>query len=86
LLAGLARAGKRYMIAALLGDDTEPPLDQRQVLPVLTEQHRGQTVVVESQHDLGRAYLTSRVAIVRTACAHSGSLRYKACSVVGAVR
>jgi hypothetical protein len=41
LLAGLARAGKCYMIAALLGDDTEPPLDQGQVLPILTKQHRG---------------------------------------------
>ena len=41
LLDGVARAFERDVIAALLGDDAEPALDQRQVLAVLAEQHRG---------------------------------------------
>ena len=40
------------MVAALLGDDTEPALDQREVLAVLAEQHEGEPVVVEGEHDL----------------------------------
>ena len=54
LLDGVARAVQRDVVAALLGDDAEPPLDQREVLAVLAEQHRGVTVVVEGEHDLGR--------------------------------
>jgi len=41
------------VIAALLGDDAQPALDQGQILAVLAEQHRGQPVVVEREHDLG---------------------------------
>ena len=55
LLDGVARAVERDVIAALLGDDAEPPLDQREVLAVLAEQHRGEAVVVEGEHDLGRS-------------------------------
>ena len=54
LLDGVARAVERDVIAALLGDDAEPALDQRQVLAVLAEQHGGVAVVVEGEHDLGR--------------------------------
>ena len=43
----------RDVIAALLGDHAEPALDQREVLAVLAEQHRGEPVVVEGEHDLG---------------------------------
>ena len=39
------------MIAALLGHHAEPALDQREVLPILPEQGRGQPVVVEGDHD-----------------------------------
>ena len=39
LLDGVARAFERDLIAALLGDDAEPALDQREVLAVLAEQH-----------------------------------------------
>ncbi len=54
LLDGVARAVQRDVVAALLGDDAEPPLDQREVLAILAEQHRGVTVVVEGEHDLRR--------------------------------
>ena len=54
LLDGVARAVERDVIAALLGDDAEPALDQREVLAVLAEQHRGVAVVVEGEHDLRR--------------------------------
>ena len=57
LLDRVARAFERDMIAALLGDHAEPALDQRQVLAVLAEQHRGVAVVVEGEHDLGRRRL-----------------------------
>ena len=59
LLAGLARAFDGDVVAALIGDDVEPALDQREVLPVLAEQSRGEPVVVEGQHDLGRVSLGS---------------------------
>ena len=39
LLDGVARAFERDVVAALLGDDAEPALDQREVLAVLAEQH-----------------------------------------------
>ena len=53
LLDGVARALERDLIAALLGDDAEPALDQREVLAVLAEQQRGEAIVVEGEHDLG---------------------------------
>ncbi len=52
LFAGRARAVDIDVVAALLGDDAEPALDQRQVLPVLTEQDGGEPVVLEGEHDL----------------------------------
>ena len=60
LLDGVARALERDVVAALLGDDAEPALDQREVLAVLAEQHGGKTVVVEGQHDLGRRAFRGR--------------------------
>ncbi len=54
LIAGFARAFERDVIAARIGDDAEPALDQREVLAVLPEQHGGEPVVVEGQNDLGR--------------------------------
>ena len=54
LLAGVARALDGDVIAARVGDDAEPPLDQREILVVLAEQRRGEPVVVEGEHDLGR--------------------------------
>ncbi len=56
LLAGIAAAFQRDVIAALLGDDAEAALDQGEVLAVLTEQRRGEPVVVERDHDLGRRF------------------------------
>ena len=53
LLAAVARAVDGDLIAALLGDHAEPALDQREVLAVLAEQHGGEPVVVEGEHDLG---------------------------------
>ena len=47
------------MVAALLGDHAEPALDQREVLPVLAEQQRGEPVVVEGEHELGRGILAA---------------------------
>ena len=52
LLDALARAFDRDVIAALLRDDAEPALDQREVLAVLAEQQRGEAIVVEGEHDL----------------------------------
>ena len=52
LLAGAARAVERDVIAALLRDYAEPALDQREILPVLAEQERGEPVVLEGEHDL----------------------------------
>jgi hypothetical protein len=49
------------MIAALLGDDAEPPLDQRQVLAVLAEQERGEPIVVEGERNLRRGIVPDRV-------------------------
>ena len=39
LLAGAARAVDGDVIAALLGDDAEPPLDQREVLAILSKKN-----------------------------------------------
>ena len=44
----------RDLIAARIGDDGEPALDQSEVLAVLAEQRGGEAVVVEGQHDLRR--------------------------------
>ena len=52
LLAGAARALDGDVIAALFGDDAEPAFDQREVLSVLSEQHRGEPVVLEREHGL----------------------------------
>ena len=49
LLAGVARALDGDLIAARIGDDAEPAFDQREVLAVLAEQHRGEPVVVEGE-------------------------------------
>jgi hypothetical protein len=38
LLAAIARTFEGQMIAALIGGDAEPPLDQRKVLAVLAKQ------------------------------------------------
>ena len=46
---------ERDVVAALLGDDAEPALDQREVLAVLAEQDGGEAVVVEGEHDLRRS-------------------------------
>ena len=66
------------MIAALVGDHAEPPLDQREVLAVLAEQHRGEPVVVEGEHDLRRRRLRRTGpgrCRVRACATPSGSLR-----------
>ena len=60
LLAGVARARERDVIAALLGHDAEPALDQGEVLAVLAEQQRGEAIVVEGEHDLGRGFVGLR--------------------------
>src|SRR5512139_1920587 len=58
LLAGAARSLERDMIAALLRYYAEPTFDQREILSVLAEQHGGQLVVLEREHDLrGRRLL-----------------------------
>jgi len=54
LFAGVASALDGGVVAARVRGDPEPPLDQGQVLSVLSEQRRRQAVVVEIQHDLGR--------------------------------
>ena len=51
-IAGAARSCDSDGVAALIGDDAESPLDQSEVLAVLTEQHRGVLVVVEVENDL----------------------------------
>jgi len=53
LFDAVARAVKGDVIAALLGGDAKAAFDQGKVLTVLAEQHRGVTVVVEGEHDLG---------------------------------
>ena len=80
LLAGLARAFQRDVIAARGGGGAEPPFDEREILAVLAEQRGGEAIVVESQNDLRR---TARRGderlgdgsdgIDRTGRAHSGS-------------
>ena len=60
LLAGAARAFDGDVIAALLGHHAEAALDQREVLSVLAEQHGGEPVVLEGEHDLrGGSFLGS---------------------------
>ena len=54
LLAGAARAVEGNVVAARTGDDAEIALDQREVLPILPEQGRGEPVIVEGERDLGR--------------------------------
>ena len=54
LIAGFARAFERDLIAARIGDDAEPALDQSEVLAVLSEQRGGEAVVVEGENDLRR--------------------------------
>ena len=56
LLAAVAAAFEGDVIAALLGDDAEAALDQSEVLAILAEQRRGEAVVVEGHHDLGRGF------------------------------
>jgi len=53
LLACAARPFHGHVIAALFGDNTEAAFDQRQVLSVLSEQHRSQLVVLERKDNLG---------------------------------
>ena len=55
LIAGFARAFDGDLIAARIGDDAEPAFDQCEILAVLPEQHGGEAVVVEGEHDLRRA-------------------------------
>ncbi len=43
------------MIAALVGGHAEPAFDQGEVLAVLAKKARRQPIVVEREHDLGRA-------------------------------
>ena len=57
LFAGAARAFDRNVIAPLLRDHAKTTLDQRQILSVLSEQHRRELVVFESKHGLGRGRL-----------------------------
>ena len=77
LLAGVARALERDVVAALLGDHAEPVLDQREVLVVLAEQQRGEAVVVEGERDLGRGVVAGRIGLqkrflVRRQCVRNG--------------
>src|SRR5512144_2223274 len=57
LLAGTARTFDGDVVAALLRHDAEAPLDQREVLSVLPEQHGGKLVVFECEHGLRRGRL-----------------------------
>ena len=59
-LAGLVGAFQRDVIAARIGDDAEPALDQSEVLAVLTEQGGGEAIVVEGERDLRRVVLARR--------------------------
>jgi hypothetical protein len=52
LLAGATRSFDGDMISALLRHHAEPALDEREVLSVLAKQHRGELVVLESEHGL----------------------------------
>ncbi len=54
LLARLARAANDDLVAVGVGADAEPALDAGDVLVVVAEDDRGQTVVVEGEGDLGR--------------------------------
>ena len=80
LLAGLARAFQRDLVAAGVGDDAEAPLDQREVLSVLPEQGRGEAIVVEGEGELrlvvrhdGERCGIGRDGINGTIRSHSGS-------------
>src|SRR5690606_15831466 len=48
---------QRDVIAPLLGDHAETALDQREILSILPEQQRGETIVLEGEHDLSEAVL-----------------------------
>ena len=54
LLAGVARSLDGDLVAALLRDHAEPPLDQSEVLSILAKQQRGEAIVVERERDLRR--------------------------------
>ena len=57
-VAAVAGAGDGDVVAARIDDDTEPPLDQGQVLPVRADQRGSSAVVVKVDDDLGlRWYL-----------------------------
>ncbi len=60
LFAGIAGAFDGDVIAARVGDHVEPPLDQREVLPVLAEQRRSESIVFKGQHDLRRRAALAR--------------------------
>ena len=54
------------MIAARIGDDAEPPLDQREILAVLSEQRRGEAIVVEGQGNLRRIVRGDKDRFIRS--------------------
>ena len=53
LLDGVARAFDGELVAALLGDDAETALDQREVLSVLAEQQRSAAIIIKVEYGLG---------------------------------
>ena len=74
LIAGFARAFDGDVIAARIGDDAKPALDQSEVLAVLAEQRRGEAVVVEGESDLCRIVRRDENRLVRfSVFANSGS-------------
>src|SRR5208282_512956 len=75
LLAGLARALQGDVIAARIGDDAEPALDQGKVLAVLPEQRGGQAVVIEGESDLCRVVLRDDERFIRSGCSQFRLLR-----------
>jgi hypothetical protein len=52
-VAAVARAGNGDVVAAGIDDDTEPPLDQREILAVGADERGSGAVVVEVDDDLG---------------------------------
>ena len=87
LLAGAARAVDGDVIAALLGDDAEAALDQREVLAVLAEQNGGEPVVLEGEHDLrGGSFLGSGGGRDRGIRCAQGVLQAPAAASAGARR
>ena len=75
LIAGFARAFERDVIAARIGDDAEPALDQSEVLAVLPEQHGGEAIVVEGQNDLRRIVRRDEDRFFRSGCSQFRLLR-----------